>query len=182
MSSCPTQLFIRYFNTVPPNQSALGLVHVTIFLKNISRQLAGSNFMRSQYLSLLYFNGEKTKDISHIRVSSMFVLQNVTVFYSNKQTTSGLFQVCEVSTKILKVLHAILVSAILFTERRLVIFIAVYITDQSHQLQHLGNVCIVLLHVLTQNTLNIHQKNRESLATIPISWYISITTGRIVNL
>lgn len=83
----------------------------------------------------------------------MFVLQNVTVFYSNKQTTSGLFQVCEVSTKILKVLHAILVSAILFTERRLVIFIAVYITDQSHQLQHLGNVCIVLLHVFTQNTL-----------------------------
>lgn len=27
----------------------------------------------------------------------------------------------------------------------------------------------------------IHQKNSESLATIPISWYISITTGRIVN-
>lgn len=28
----------------------------------------------------------------------------------------------------------------------------------------------------------IHQKNSESLATIPISWYVSITTGRIVNL
>lgn len=82
----------------------------------------------------------------------MFVLPNVTVFYRNKQTTSGLFEVCEVEIKILSVLHAILVSDILLTERHLPIFIALFITDQSHQLQHLGNACIVLLHVLTQNT------------------------------
>lgn len=135
-------------------------------------------------MSLLYFNGEKTKDISHIRVSSMFVLQNVTVFCSNKQTTSGLFQVCEVSTKILKVLHAILVSAILlkkfYRETLGDFYCRVY--NWSKPPIATPRKCMYCAFTCINSKHFIHQKNSESLATIPISWYVSITTGRIVNL